>query len=341
MKKYRFLTSVLLAVLLCGCSNGENSSQNSTISVNDSENSSDVSSGVGTGSEPTESSDQSSVDSTSEPVSNDPPSGDETFLVGLAGDRIKASEITEVFSSNGSDVAPEELTEDNFSAVLCDGFVYVAQSTAEARNSIENTDVYDSGNMEFTDMTSTPLKNYVRLEVGNTFCGLTLKEAQVNFARGSEQTTFQLSDGSMKTGAELGLPEIYFASGTAKFDGTLEMTGYICCLAEDDYGVGAGDILFVPGDGEGVFPIMSYRLDGDNGFHHISQMYSLSDLVWQNEFGYIYLGNAYDTTADISALPDDGSFVKVRVTVDNFELTCGVNFINSVRADIVDISELW
>lgn len=348
MKKYRFPIAVMLvAALLCGCSNGNSSSSNSTVSVEESDSSSDInyggesSSDTGTSSAPAESSEPSN--DTSDPTPPiDPPSGDETFLVGLAGDRISASEITKVFSSDGSDVAPGELTEDNFSAVLCDGFVYVAQSTGIARNSLENADVYDSGNMEFTDMTDSnaPLKNYVRLEVGNTFCGLTLREAQVNFARGLEQTVFWTSDGS-KLGSELGLPEIYFASGSAKFDGELVMTGYICCLAEDDYGVGAGDIIFVPNDGEGNFPIMSYSFNGDNGFHHISQLYSLSDLVWQNEFGYIYLGNSYDTTADISSLPDDGSFVKVRVTLDNFELNCGVNFINSVRAEIVDISEVW
>lgn len=350
MKKYRILSAVLAAALLCGCSDKENSSQSNTSIVISSVESSDVSStgessvfsdtGISSGS--VESAVQSSDDTVPEPepVIDDPPSGDETFLVGLAGDRISKSEITTVFTNEGEGTA-EDLTEDNFSAVLCDGFVYVAQSSASARNSYDNSNVYDSGNMEFTDMTPMPLKNYVRLDVGNTFCGLTLREAQVNFARGLEQTSFQLEDGSYKTGAELDIPEIYFAGGTAKFDGELVMVGYMCCVAEDEYGIGTGDILFIPSDGEGNFPIMSYRIDGDNGFHHLSQVYAFNDLVWQNEFGYIYLGNAYDTSADISSLPDDGSFVKVQVTVDNFELKCGVNFVNSVRAEIVDIATVW
>lgn len=354
MKKYRILSAALAAALLCGCSDKETSTQsNTSIVVSSTPESSTVSSVGGESSvnsdnnessQPVESPVESS--SESEPVSvpepePEPPNGDETFLVGLAGDRILISEITEVFSSDGSDVSPEDLTEDNFSAVLCDGFAYVAQSSASSRNSFDNSDVYDSGDMEFTDMSSTPLKNYVRLDVGNTFCGLTLTEAQVNFARGLEQTSFQLEDGSYKTGAELGIPEIYFAGGTAKFDGELVMVGYMCCVAEDEYGIGAGDILFIPCDGEGTFPIMSYRVDGDNGFHHLSQVYAFNDLVWQNEFGYMYLGNAYDTSADISSLPDDGSFAKVQVTLNNFELTCGVNFVNSVRAEIVDIATVW
>ena len=348
MKKYKILSAVLLAAFLCGCSNKGNSSQDSTINVV-SVDEPDLSSGgessgnsdTGVSSKPAESTVQSSeaAESDPEPVI-DPPSGDETFLVGLAGDRILRSEITRVFTSEGEGSA-EDLTEDNFSAVLCDGIAYVAAPSMNARNSKDDNNVYDSANMEFTDMTSGLIKNYQRLEVGDTFCGLTLTEAQSNFARGSEQLTFELEDGSVKTGAELGLPEIYFSGCDAKFDGKMVMTGYICCVAEDEYGIGAGDILFVPSDGEGFFPLMSYRLDGDNGFHCRSQVYSLSDLVWQNEFGYMYLGNAYDTTADISMLPDDGSFIKVQVTVDSLRLTCGVNFVNTVRAELVNVSEVW
>ena len=349
MKKYKILAAVLAASLLCGCSNKETSSQSGTISVVSSTYDSNVSSGgessvysdTGISSKPAESSVKSSSDTEPDPDPViDPPSGDDTFLVGLAGDRISKSDITTVFTSEGEGSA-DDLTEDNFSAVLCDGLTYVAKPSLTARNNKDNSNVYDSGNMEFTDMTSSPKKDYVRLEVGDTICGLTLTEAQTNFARGSEQLPFEMEDGSYKTGAELGLPEIYFSGSSAKFEGKITMVGYICCVAEDEYGIGAGDILFVPSDGDGNFPLMSYRLDGVNGFHCRTQVYSLSDLVWQNEFGYVYLGNAYDTSADISMLPEDGSFTKLQVTVDNFELTCGVNFVNSVRAELVDISMAW
>lgn len=344
MKKYRFLAAALAAALLCGCSDKGDSSQVSTISVVPAENSSEAASGGGnsdtvTSSEPVESTATSASGPVSEPEP-DLPAGDETFLVGLAGDRIRKSDITKVFTADGEG-SPDDLTEDNFSAVLCNGFIYVAESSGEARNDRDNADVYDVGNMEFTDMSSAPVKDYVRLEVGETLCGLTLTEAEVNFALGSEQMSFTLEDGSVKTGADLGLPEIYFSGGAAKFDGELVMTGYICCMAEDEYGIGVGDILFVPCDGEGIFPITSYRLDGDNGFHHRPQVYAHSDLVWQNDFGYMYLGNSYDTSADISLLPDDGSFIKAQVTVNSLELTCGLNFVNQVRAELVDISETW
>lgn len=181
MKKYKILAAVLLAALLCGCSNKETSSQNSTISVVSSADDSNVSSGgesgvysdTGVSSKPVESSAQSSSDTESDPEPViDPPSGDETFLVGLAGDRILKSEITRVFTNEGEGSA-EDLTEDNFSAVLCDGIAYVAKPSLTARNNRDNYNMYDSGNMEFTDMTSSPKKDYMRLEVGDTICGLT------------------------------------------------------------------------------------------------------------------------------------------------------------------------
>ena len=349
MKKYKILSAALAAALLCGCSNKEDSSQNSTISVvsvADPDSSSGGESGgnsdTGENSKPAESAVQSSADNGSESDPEiDPPSGDETFLVGLAGDRILRSEITTVFTSDGEG-SPEDLTEENFTAVLCNGFVYVAKPSLTARNNKDNHNRYDSANMEFTDMTSKPMKGYIRLNVGDTICGLTLTEAQVNFARGLEDTSFPLSDGSVKTGAELGIPEIYFAAGSAKFEGELVMAGYICRVAGDEYAVGGeGDIIFVPSDGEGDFPIMSYRIDGDNGFHYRTQLYSFSDLVWQNEYGFMRLGNVYDTTADISMLPEDGSFIKVQVTVDSLTLNCGVNFVNTVSAELVDIADVW
>lgn len=354
MKKYKFLSVILTAALLCGCSNKDSSSQtDSSISVSsaaDSEiTSTDESSEISVvdeskpeSSDTAESSAENSSDSpdVSEPDNESvTPNSDESFLVGLAGDRILKSEISTVFTNNGSDCAPADLTEEIFSGVLCDGFVYIAEPSKTARNDRDNENVYDSANKEFTDMTSEPVKNYVRMNVGDTVCGLTLKEAQVNFARGSEQMMFELKDGSQKLGSELGMPEIFFNGGSAKFEGEIVMNGYICCAAKNDYGIGVGEIVFVPSDGEANFPIMSYRLDGDNGFHHITQVYSLSDLTWQNEFGYMHLGNANSTTADISALPDNGSFIKAQVTVNNFELSCGVNFVNTVKADIVDVTE--
>lgn len=355
MKKYLIVPALVLALALCGCSNKDTSSETgassdrATIVVSGGEStvSEIVSSAPKSAAEsaPGESLPEESVpgevSSTSvesgEVIESTDSESGLSFLVGLAGDTVQPSEITMVFTNDGSDCSPADLTEENFSGVVCDGFTYVGEPSKVSRNAVDNADVFDSVNMRFTDISAEPVKNYVRLDVGDTICGLTLKEAQVNFARGSEQETFEMKDGSTKLGSELGLREIYFKTSTAKFEGELAMEGYICRIAEDTYGVGAGDIIFVPSDGEANFPVMSYRLSGDDGFYHTSQLYSLAGLTWQNEFGYVYLGNAVNTTADISALPDDGTFVKALVSVTDLELNCGLNFVSSVKAELKDV----
>ncbi len=339
MKKYGII-AVALAVLLCGCSGNDASSQSSSSASSEQSAVSSAESST-TSAESTSystSSTASSQSTVSSAESSTPQSDGSTFLTGLAGDRILSREITTVFTTDGNDCPPEELTEDNFTAVLCSGFTYVAEQSGMSRNSIDNADVYDSGTMAFTDMTAVPTKDFVRVDVGGTICGMTLTQAEVNFARGSDTEVFTLSDGSTKTGAELGLPEIYFAGSTAKFEGEFEMDGYICKGVENTYNIGEGDIMFVPCDGEANFPVMSYRLSGDDGFYHTSQVYSLNGLTWQNEFGYIALGNVNTTDADVSGLPDDGSFVKAHVTADGLTLNCGLNFVSTVSADLAEIS---
>lgn len=340
MKKYSSIVAAfLLAAVLCGCSGNGNSSQSGSSTASDVTVVSSVDSSTAASSSPAASS--SSAESTSSGEVSVPQNDDATFLAGLAGDTILKSEITTVFTNDGSDCAPADLTEDVFSAVLCSGFTYVAEPSKVSRNTIDHADVYDSGEMRFTDMSESVVKNYVRLNVGDTICGMTLKSADVNFARGSEEETFNMKDGSVKKGSELGLKEIYFTAGTAEFEGELKMTGYICQIADDDlYGVGVGDIIFVPCDGEANFPVMSYRLSGDDGFYHTSQLYSLPGLTWQNEFGYMCLGNVNDTEADVSGLPEDGSFVKARVTANGLTLTCGLNFVSTTSSELTDLTVL-
>lgn len=343
MKKIKIIAAILAAAALCGCSDKGNTSSESSvnsvsISSSSAESSAEPSKPESSAAESTTNGTSSETPAPSVPESSETPDENASFLVGLAGDRILKSEITTVITADGSDCDPADLTEELFQAVLCSGFAYLGESSGTARNSIDNADVYDSANMEFTDMSSAPVKNYVRVNVGEKICGMTLEEAEVNFARGSETTVFETADGSNKPGSQLGLPEIYFTGGTAKFSGEVTLEGYISVAPNnDEYMLGVGDIIFVPCDGQPKLPIMSYRLDGVNGFYHASQMYALKKLTWQNEFGYIHLGNVLVTDADTSSIPDDGSFVKATVTIDNYELSCGLSFINSVKAKPVDI----
>ena len=320
MKKCSIIPAVLLAAALCGCSNKDGTSNNESsraeITIAESNDTSEPiigtseSSTARTVSEPT-------ISTTSEP---DPR---ETFITGVMGEKILTDEISAVFSNNGAELTAAELTRETFSAVLCDGFAYLAEPSGLARNSIDNVDVYDENTLQFSDVTPQPVSDYKRVNVGESIGGLTLKEAQVNFASGSE----------------MGLPDVAFVYGSAMFEGELTMTGYIARAAEDTYNFMTGDLMFVPCDGESTLPVMSYTYDEQLGYCHAPQYVSSgSGFTWYNEFGYIYLGNAADTTADISMIPDDGSFVKVKVTFDSLMMSSGIDRGNVITAELIDIT---
>ncbi|MBD5130652.1 MAG: hypothetical protein HDT43_12145 [Ruminococcaceae bacterium] len=350
MKKYRIILALILAAALTGCSKDEQSSESSSVSISESssqstENSVVVQSTVESSSESsTESSTESTTESTqtSEPDNSEETGNPEnTFLIGLAGDVIKRSELTMIFSNDGSDGDPETFSEENFSGVVCDGFVYLAEPSGICRTSYDDADVFDGDMVRFTDISETPKKDYERVSVGDTFCGLTLTEAQVNFAHGLDSMDYLLGDGSEKRGSELGFPEIYFMGGTASFDGEVTMTGYMCAAAEDERSIMAGDVIFVPSGCECTLPVMGYRFDPDVGTAHFPRINTRDDMYWENEYGYIYLGNTYgDITADLSEIPDDGSFVKVNITLSNIKITCGINMMESYSADIEYIEVL-
>lgn len=278
---------------------------------------------------------QTSETSNSSEETGDP---DATFLVGPAGDTIYRYELSTIFTSDGTDGSPATFSEENFSGVLCDGFVYLADPTGICRTNYDNADVFDSAAMRFTDVPESTGKGYRRVSVGETVCGLTLTEAQSNFARGNDSAEFTLGDGSTKLGSELGFPDIYFMGGSANFSGQLTLTGYISVAADNEHGLEEGSIIFVPSDCECMLPVMGYRFDPDVGIVHYRRMNSHMGLVWENEYGNIFLGNIADTTADLSGVPDDGSFVKAEVTIDNIRLICGIGMMENCTAEIADIT---
>lgn len=353
MKKYQIILAVILAAALTGCAKEENignsggsstgtssesSVQNSSSTDNDgiSSVSSTGSSDVSDNSNGFDSSDSTRNEDSAQPSGeNGDPNA--TFLIGLDGSAILRSELSMIFTNDGTDGSAETFSEENFSGVLCDGFVYLAEPSGICRTSFDNEDVFDSEQMRFTDISESSKKDYKRVSVGETFCGLMLTEAQVNFARGNDSMEYTLGDGSIKLGSELGIPEIYFMGGSAKFSGQVALTGYISVATENDHGLAGGDIIFVPSGCECMLPVMGYRFDPDIGIVHMQRINSHNGLVWENEYGSIFLGNAADTTADLSDIPDDGSFVKASVTLDNISLTCGIGMMERFTADIADI----
>ncbi len=346
MKKIRIILAFILAMTLTGCANNEQSSVvsgNSESSDNVSTESSvidstDISStDFENASENSSSSESSSESSDPSEPSESETNPDETFLIGLDGKPILRSELSLIFSNDGTDGTPEDFSTDNFSGVVCNGFVYLAEPSGICRTNYDNADVFDSEMLRFTDISETPKKDYKRANVGDTFGGLTLIDAQINFAHGLDETEYTLGDGSVKYGSELGFPEIYFMGGMATFEGEVTMSGYICQAAQDEYSIMTGDIIFVPSDCECTVPVMSYRFDPDVGTAHYPRINTRDDLYWENDYGYVYLGNVNATEADVSMIPDDGTFAKVNVTFDNITLTCGIGMMDTFTANIVSI----
>ena len=358
MKKFKIVLAVILSVILAGCAGGDGGSDSSSNTPVESSAPQSTTDNENTGGRPQSTADPSSTaESTvtesvpatdeSDPQTSDSSDGaaesgdpDATFLVGLAGDAILRSELSTIFTNDGSDGSPETFSEDNFSGVLCDGFVYLADPSGVCRTSFDDEDVFDSESARFTDVSENPKKDYVRVNVGDTFCGLTLTEASVNFAHGLDGTEYVLGDGSTKLGEELGYPEIYFMGGTAAFDGEVTMTGYLCIAAEDEYSLFKGDMIFVPSGCECTLPVMSYRFDPDVGTAHSPRINVRSGMYWENDYNYIYLGNVWDTDEDLSEIPDDGSFAKVSVTLSDIRISCGIGMMDSYSADIADIEIL-
>lgn len=312
MKKSALIFALSLALLLTGCNKNGNSDSNSTSESSSQTNSTSSTSQTSSGSESTEN-------------SSEIPAEDSTKLTGLAGDKILKSEITQVFNSDGS----EEYSDENFQSVVCNGFVYLAEPTFNNLNSIDNADSFDEGTKTFAGMSADKLKNYKRLNVGDMISGLTVTSAQSNFGSDS-------MDGFDKNALSEKFPEIFFNAGSCELSGELKMTGYVCVIPEDEYGIESGTILFVP-SGKCSLPVMAYSSDEQTGVFHRANVGMHGDFTWVGEYGQINIGNINSATADVSMLPTDGTFVKVNVTVDSIKLSGGVNFNNIATAEIVTI----
>ena len=317
MKKTKAILALLIAAALCGCSsNGEGPSSSS---VEQSSSSSSSSKETSSSSSSSTSSSVSSTDSSSESKPEESkPSTDETFLKGLAGDTIMKSDIKQVFVPEGQDASVDKMTEENFQSVLCMGFIYAAEPKGIFRTNLDNADVYNESEMSFTDVSENNDSNYVRLNVGDKMCGMTLTFAETNFARNEAITE-----------------KSYFCYGSCEFSGEATLTGYVKVQPEGDfYSVFEGDVIFVPTSG--ALPVVNYSLNSDNVICHNLMNGADKNLVWCNEYGSICLGNVIenDNLADFD-LPDGDSFVKCRIVIDNLKCTSSTQFTEKMEANLV------
>lgn len=326
MKKTKAVLAVILAAALCGCSSKEEGSSSSSVVESTSKSSSTtVSSSSSSSSSSTKTSSLTESSSESEPESSEPVTN-ETFLKGLAGDTILRTDIKQVFVPEGGDASVESLTEENFSSVLCMGFIYVSEPKGVFRTNLDNADVYDDTAMSFTDISDEKDTNYTRLNVGEKMCGMTLTFAETNFARTSEDA--------------LGASGSYFCYGSCTFSGETELVGYINVRIEGGSNfAGEGDVIFVPT--EGNLPVVNYSLDAEKGICHKLLNGADQNLVWSNEYGCIYLGNVFDNTSLKSfEIPEGSEYIKCKIVVDNVKYMSSTQFYPRTEAELISIELL-
>lgn len=324
MKRQLALAAVVLsAAMLTACSD-ENSSEEISI-ADTSEPASAVDNVSGTTTddyfETMDNYTSMSSAETSEPV---PESGFRLLadVYGLAGDKITDDDITSVTYDEQA-----ELTEDSWFYAICDGFAYIGEPTGICFNSIDNADIFDETTWTFDGLPQYAPTEYKRLEVGDEICGLTVKSALTEFY------TDNVSE------ATKSIPEIYFRYSSAAFEGSVTMTGYLSIAPEDDYGIGEGDIFFVPAPDSELLPVMNYTFDG-SGIYNKLYISGNNDFKWVTEYPTIRTGNINDSALNFSGIPQDNSYVKVKITVDDIVMSSAVDWLSSVGCRLVSIEVL-
>lgn len=328
MKKTLFSALLAAAVLLCGCNNTESPSEphsDNSLPVTDS-------------SEPA-SSDVSSAEST-EPVASDttpaesscpePSEADNGFhLTGLFGEEIDKSFITQVLGPDDTPPTPDELTADNWYYITCEGFAYAAEPSAECYTSVDNSDIWNAEEFRFDGVDEVAPTEYQRVVPGDTVCGMTVKSAAARFR--SEL---------VQNGCSPDIPGIYFSGCEVEFEGTVEMTGYVCIAPEDDYGINAGDITFVPAPGNGKLPVVKFNRTERNEIVNRMIMGGTNDFYWYNEYPGIHLGNTSELGFDVTGIPAEWAYHKAKIVVDGVKATCDIDWIPRVECGLVSLKAL-
>ena len=324
--------AMIAAAALCGCGTGDEISESVTTSSSSSASSSSVisSSSAESSSVVSSSSEESSAESEQTTTSE---TSNETFLTGLAGDTVLKTDIKQIFVPDGADASIDNFSEENFSSVLCMGFIYASEPRGIFRTNLDNPDVYNDAEMSFSDITDEKESSFIRLNVGEKMCGMTLTFAETNFARTDENSAWSF-------------PGKYFCYGSCEFSGEAELTGDINVNAADDpYNSRKGDITFIPTEGEipvvnYQIPVRDYRSDPD-GIYHALVTGSDKNITWANEYGSIYLGNIEtDASAENLGIPQSSEYIKCRIVIDKLKYTASTQMFPRIEARIVSFSAI-
>lgn len=257
-------------------------------------------------------------------------------LTGPDGAEVFAEEITVISGDEG--VTPDTLTEDNWYGIETGGFAYLAEPSGLNYNNIENADIFDEGSMTFEGVPEFSPNGYRKYYVGDEICGLKIASATSNFRIENAMTRYTI-DGEEVMGRELGVDGLYFDGSTVEFEGSITLTGYANCAVDDEGYTARNDIGFVPDNSGGTLPVLNLSFDPESGFRSRVYIGWAGELKWASEYPTFYIGNIYTekyAELDFSGLPDDGSFVKVRLTLENISMRSSISWISRITADIAD-----
>lgn len=306
MKK---ITAILLTTALLSALTGCNNTEESSESVPNSDNPSGLTAlsqpeGSSTESLPESSDSSESIPDTPDVPEKRQPDGEPTFLIGLDGEPIYTSEITQLTAydlEKGEEVPTDTLDPENFSAV-CEGFTYVYtprpsvdfMSHPELFEASEDGEYYYYIGEELPDS-----YEFTRVNVGDKIGGLTVKAASSYFAplgyEGSEQ---------------------FYEQGNIEFEGEVELTGFVRVTEEHPlYPENGGKIFFYPDSASSMkIPCTLFDINYEDEYkarHYVNNSFN-SFYGWYGDGTDIFLGNIADIDSE---LREGDTYVKVRVVV--------------------------
>lgn len=232
----------------------------------------------------------------------------ETFLVGLDGKAVTAAEITRLYTKDSN--APAVLDENSFERAECDGFAYGYVPSVyydkETNPEMFNEDVFIGEEIESTE--------FMRVNVGDKFGGLTVKSARTVFSANN-------MNGAYYEGSEI------------EFDGEITLTGILHIPQVDEkYPNVYLDMEFSP-DSMTKSPLSMDFLAINGAFTH-----SAREIVGKyTDIPTIYLGKFTDYNIDFDGI-SQGESQSVEITVDNVKMVCGIQGDSSkVTANLLNV----
>lgn len=190
------------------------------------------------------------------------------MLYGPDLEQIKYSEVT-FFAANeySEKFSAQDLTEDNWSAIECDGFAYINEPRGANYNSIEIPGMFND-DVHFSDRGSIS-----RIYKGDTFGDLTVEDAYCLFRKNTA------------TDDKWTMPQAALKQNYVSFSGEISAEGF---LIKDE----EGGYRFIMCGGERLIPAMNFFM------HSVSGTFT-TEMAYENINGYQYMGEIPSIEVDL------------------------------------------